>query len=206
MNGVVLCLALIGQAEVTTIIVSEVVDRPATVRLVDATLLRKMWQRSNELRVSRGLKPHVLNERLCAAAQDHANYMTRSGMDHYTNSGPGGRARRYGFRNGVLENIAVGQSSVHSVFNVWINSGGHRSNMMSGTASAGFGVAVDSGGNPYWCAVYGSGGDGDVEVVDDEPVVSNRLDLPEVQAPPEKLTEISVTFNNYNNGRRFRRR
>lgn len=112
--------------------------------------------RNNELRSVRGLRPHVLNAKLCAAAQDHAQFMARSrSMDHYSNGGPSGRAARHGFGAGVRENIAYGYQTVQVVFGVWHGSSGHYANMMSATTDAGFGLAY-GGGTPYWCAVYGT--------------------------------------------------
>jgi uncharacterized protein YkwD len=98
-----------------------------------------------------------LSSRLTAAAQNHANYMARTGsFSHYSNGGPQGRVAMYGFRNGVRENIAMGQPSVDSAFNTWTASGAHYANMMSHSDVAGFGYAVGANGQGYWVAVYGS--------------------------------------------------
>lgn len=180
---------------------------PAPVRLVDHPILRACWTRNCELRTARGLQPHVLNERLCAAAQDHANWMAANhSMQHYSNDGPFGRALRYGFRRGVQENIAYGYGSVDSAFNAWVNSGGHYANMMSGTSSAGFGCAVASNGTLYWCAVYGNSGedaDGDVTIEGDAPTTTAAVELPAVQGPPLELPTVTVTYsNNVASGRR----
>src|SRR3954471_21520315 len=68
-----------------------------------------MLVRNNNIRRRVGLRPHRMNPALTAAAQDHANYMARTGQfSHYTNLGPQGRANKYGFGGGVLENIATG--------------------------------------------------------------------------------------------------
>jgi len=116
-----------------------------------------MLARNNAIRTSRGMRPMILSSRLTAAAQNHANYMARTGgFSHYTNGGPQGRAATHGFRGGVRENIAMGQPSVDSAFAVWTASGGHYANMMSHTDVAGFGYAVGSNGRPYWVAVYGN--------------------------------------------------
>lgn len=122
-----------------------------------AEIQRQCLAKNNELRAARGLRPHVLNTALNAAAQDHAKYMARTGsMGHYSNGGPSGRAARHGFGAGVRENIAYGYQTVQVVFGVWHGSGGHYANMMSATTDAGFGLAYGAGGTPYWCAVYGA--------------------------------------------------
>jgi uncharacterized protein YkwD len=116
-----------------------------------------MLTRNNATRTSRGMRPMILSARLTAAAQNHANYMARTGsFSHYTNGSPQGRVAQYGFRGGVLENIATGQPTVESAFNTWTASGAHYANMMSHSDVAGFGYAVGSNGQAYWVAVYGN--------------------------------------------------
>jgi uncharacterized protein YkwD len=116
-----------------------------------------MLARNNSTRTSRGMRPMSLSARLTAAAQNHANYMARTGsFSHYTNGSPQGRVAAHGFRGGVLENIATGQPSVESAFNTWTASGAHYANMMSHSDVAGFGYAVGANGQAYWVAVYGN--------------------------------------------------
>jgi uncharacterized protein YkwD len=116
-----------------------------------------MLARNNATRTSRGLRAMSLSSRLTAAAQNHANYMARTGsFSHYTNGGPQGRVAAYGFRGGVRENIATGQPSVEGAFNTWTASGAHYANMMSHSDVAGFGYAVGANGQAYWVAVYGN--------------------------------------------------
>jgi uncharacterized protein YkwD len=119
--------------------------------------IMSMLARNNSTRTSRGMRPMSLSARLTAAAQNHANYMARTGsFSHYTNGGPQGRVAAHGFRGGVRENIAMGQPSVESAFNTWTASGAHYANMMSHSDVAGFGYAVGSNGQAYWVAVYGN--------------------------------------------------
>lgn len=122
-----------------------------------------MLRRNNDIRRRAGLFPHRINPALTAAAQDHANYMARTGQfSHYTNGGPQARANRYGFRGGVRENIAYGTTSVDGAFNMWQGSGAHYASIVSGTTEAGFGYAVGSGGQVYWVGVYATPAHGDV--------------------------------------------
>jgi uncharacterized protein YkwD len=121
-----------------------------------------MLRRNNDIRRRAGLFPHRINPALTAAAQDHANYMARTGQfSHYTNGGPQYRANKFGFRGGVLENIAYGTTSVDGAFNMWQGSGAHYASIVSGTTEAGFGYAVGSGGQVYWVGVYASPAQGD---------------------------------------------
>jgi hypothetical protein len=114
-----------------------------------------MLRRNNDVRRRLGLRPHRLNPALTKAAQDHANYMARTAVfDHYANGGPQYRASRYGFRGGVLENIAMGSRSVNSTFAMWEGSSGHYASIVSGTSDAGFGYAISPSGHCYWVGVY----------------------------------------------------
>jgi len=116
-----------------------------------------MLARNNAVRTSRGMRPMILSGRLTAAAQNHANYMARTGsFSHYTNGSPQSRVAANGFRGGVRENIAMGQPTVDSAFSTWTASGAHYANMMSHSDVAGFGYAVGANGQAYWVAVYGN--------------------------------------------------
>ena len=134
-----------------------------------------MLRRNNDIRRRAGLFPHRINPALTAAAQDHANYMARTGQfSHYTNGSPQYRANKFGFRGGVLENIAYGTASVDGAFNMWQGSGAHYSSIVSGTTEAGFGYAVGSGGQVYWVGVYASPAQGDA-IGEAESVVAAAL-------------------------------
>jgi len=72
----------------------------------------------------------------------------------------GDRARQEGYHfKAVAENIAStsGQnSSVATVMNMWMNSPGHRENILNGNYNQiGAAVARASDGTIYWCVVFG---------------------------------------------------
>jgi hypothetical protein len=122
-----------------------------------------MLRRNNSIRRRVGLFPHRINPALTSAAQDHANYMARTGQfSHYTNGGPQYRANKFGFRGGVRENIAYGTATIDGAFNMWQNSGAHYASIVSGTTEAGFGYAVSANGLAYWVGVYATPAQGDV--------------------------------------------
>jgi len=105
-----------------------------------------MLTRNNNIRRRVGLRPHRMNPALAAAAQDHANYMARTGQfSHYTNGSPQSRANKYGFGGGVLENIATG-GGLDNAFAMWQGSGAHYASIVSNTTDAGFGYAVGPNG------------------------------------------------------------
>ena len=135
-----------------------------------------MLRRNNDWRSRIGLRPHRMSPSLTAAAQDHANYMARTrDFNHYSNLGPAGRAVKYGFRGGVLENIAWGYVTIDSAFDGWRFSGGHWANMTSNTTDAGFGYAVSPDGTGYWVAVYGTDPNPVEEAPAKEPEVKQAL-------------------------------
>ena len=54
------------------------------------------------------------------------------------------------------ENIAWNQRSPEQVTNDWMNSPGHRENIMNRNFNyIGFGVAYNERNEPYWCTVFG---------------------------------------------------
>jgi hypothetical protein len=121
-----------------------------------------MLIRSNNIRRRAGLFPHRMNPALTAAAQDHANFMARTGQfSHYVNGGHQYRANKYGFRGGVRENIAMNGGGLDSAFSMWQASGAHYASIVSGTTDAGFGYAVSPGGAVYYVGVYGTPPNGD---------------------------------------------
>ena len=57
------------------------------------------------------------------------------------------------------ENVAYGYGSVAAVMSAWMNSSGHRANILSSSfAHVGVGRADASNGTPYWTQDFGRGG------------------------------------------------
>ncbi|HEY2410991.1 MAG TPA: CAP domain-containing protein [Pirellulaceae bacterium] len=151
-----------------------------------------MLTRNNNIRRRNGLRPHRMNPALAAAAQDHANYMARTGQfSHYTNGSPQSRANKYGFGGGVLENIATG-GGPDTAFSMWQNSGAHYASIVSNTADAGFGYAVGPGGATYFVGIYGTGSPGAGET---EEQIAQYLEE-EKAAAAEKLAAEKLAAEN----------
>ena len=132
-----------------------------------------MLRRNNDVRRRLGLRPHRINPTLTKAAQDQANYMAQTGQfSHYVNGSPQSRASKYGFRGGVLENIACGTRSVSSTFGMWEGSGGHYASIVSGTTDAGFGYAIAPNGQCYWVGMYSNPAKGDAAGETEEQVAA----------------------------------
>jgi uncharacterized protein YkwD len=103
------------------------------------------------------------NSRLMRAAQIHAEQMARAGrMEHLLRDANYPRAEdrlaAAGYRwRAFGENVAQGQSSAAEVVNSWMQSRGHRKNILNEIyTELGVGYAVDRAGRPYFVQVFGS--------------------------------------------------
>ncbi|MEL6958633.1 MAG: CAP domain-containing protein [Pseudomonadota bacterium] len=113
----------------------------------------------NAARQSNGLPPLQYDRRLGQAAMVHACDMQVNGFfDHKGSDGSNShiRAERAGFRScQTSENIAFGYPTAQIVVDGWMNSAGHRRNMLStGVNTFGIGLAYAPGG-PYAVLVLG---------------------------------------------------
>ncbi len=101
----------------------------------------KALQAVNAFRTANGLKPLVLDERLCqAAAMQSKAQAERSWIGHY---GPDGS-----------ENVASGQKSFADALQFWEQSSGHRTNLLRANVTAiGVAMAKTKSGHPYWTLV-----------------------------------------------------
>ena len=110
----------------------------------------------NQNRSSSGLHSLRLDADLCAAAQIRANEIVSS----FSHTRPDGRKFSTVLTdNGIRftaagENIAWGQTSPSQVMNAWMNSDGHRANIMNSTYTK-LGVGhVTVGGRQYWVQLF----------------------------------------------------
>ncbi|RLN63433.1 hypothetical protein BBP00_00004171 [Phytophthora kernoviae] len=93
-----------------------------------------MLDRVNEERAAQGLTALCLNSKLQEAAQSHSDdqaandFMSHTGSDDSTMSERVSDAD-YDW-NGVAENVAAGQVDVVEVMDSWMNSEGHRHNIL----------------------------------------------------------------------------
>lgn len=119
----------------------------------------------NAARREQGLKPVVANSDLDAAAQRHAeDQLQRGYYDHVSPEGstPAERALRAGYRRkkGIAENIAKGLFTPAEAVERWLESSGHRSNILRRTAEAtGLGVAIgesEEGLEILWVQMFGT--------------------------------------------------
>ena len=113
--------------------------------------LRSLLKLHNDQRKLEGLPALELDEALCQYAQNHAEWMAQNqSMTHSNVNALLGKFSTAG------ENIAYNQQTENDVMNDWMNSSGHRANIMSTNFSkVGFGVARNNG-QPYWCTCFGT--------------------------------------------------
>ncbi|MEE4590390.1 CAP domain-containing protein [Streptomyces sp. DSM 41524] len=116
---------------------------------------------TNAERAAARLAPLAPDPRLTAAAQAHSDDMVA--RDFYSHTGPEGhqpwdRARAAGATHrGIGENIACGQRSPEEVVRGWMNSPGHRANILKPDFThIGVGHATGSRAGTYWTQVFGA--------------------------------------------------
>jgi hypothetical protein len=116
----------------------------------------------NKERTRRGLKPLGIDPKLTKCAQQHSDDQARRRkMSHNGSNGssPSQRVKKSGYNyRSTGENVAYGQRSMEAVMKDWMNSPGHRRNILDPKfTSFGSGVAY-SGSTPYYTQDFGSDG------------------------------------------------
>ncbi|MFD9903414.1 sigma-70 family RNA polymerase sigma factor [Streptomyces sp. NPDC059063] len=116
----------------------------------------------NAERRKAGCGPLTQNSRLATAAQRHsADMRARNYFDHTSPDGtdPGQRITAAGYKWSTYgENIARGQQTASSVMKSWMNSEGHRANILNCSFKE-LGVGIEKGsGGPWWTQNFGARG------------------------------------------------
>ncbi len=102
----------------------------------------RVIERTNSQRIRHGLRPLRVDNRLVNSARRHAAWMTNSRSLTHTSAA-------------VAENIAMGQNSSSEVINAWMNSSGHRANILNpGYTRIGVAAYVTPSGTIYWCQQF----------------------------------------------------
>lgn len=125
----------------------------------------ELLRRINDARQAEGLAPLSFSNTLSRAAQVHVrdivehNYsLTHIGSD---GSSVRDRAEREGYPSRYVgENVAAGNDSVEDTFDQWMNSTGHRDNILSlNYTQIGIGYYLNAPNTTYdhyWVTVFGS--------------------------------------------------
>ena len=105
----------------------------------------------NKQRCLKNFDQFEIDEKLMAQAQKHAEWMAgRNNLKHSDISVLMGKYHTAG------ENIAWNQQDEEEVTKDWMNSSGHRANILNRSyTKVGFGVASAKDGSLYWCTVFG---------------------------------------------------
>ncbi|MFD5102124.1 sigma-70 family RNA polymerase sigma factor [Streptomyces albidochromogenes] len=114
----------------------------------------------NTERGKNGCGPVSQNSRLDTAAQRHSADMAARDFFDHTNpdgAGPGERVTDAGYAWSTYgENIAMGQRTPAQVMESWMNSSGHRANILNCSFKE-IGVGMhDASGGPWWTQVFGA--------------------------------------------------
>ncbi len=114
---------------------------------------------TNQERADAGCKALKLDSKLTKAAQSHSEDMAKNNyFDHNSQDGrsPFDRMSDAGYKfSAAAENIAMGQQTPAAVMDAWMNSPGHKANILNcDYTEMGLGYAVGNG-SPYWTQDFG---------------------------------------------------
>ncbi|MFE9880742.1 sigma-70 family RNA polymerase sigma factor [Streptomyces sp. NPDC005784] len=109
----------------------------------------------NKERAAAGCGPLTEDTQLEEAARAHSDDM--AARDFFDHTNPGQRITAAGYRWSTYgENIAMGQQTPQAVMDSWMNSPGHRANILNRSfKNIGVGVHKGSGG-PWWTQDFGA--------------------------------------------------
>jgi uncharacterized protein YkwD len=123
---------------------------------------QEMVTLTNAERNRSGLALFTASPRLMQAAQIHAEQMVAVGQMAHVLPGarypePEDRLAAVGYHwQAFAENVAYGQSNPAAAVSSWMNSSGHRANILNSTLiELGTGFARDASGRPYYVQVFG---------------------------------------------------
>lgn len=127
-----------------------------------STIEQQIVDLTNRQRQANGLAPLEVNFELARAAQQHSQNMARvEEMAHELNGvtlpNPGTRIDYVGYHwTSWGENVAYNYRSATSVVTAWMNSAGHRANILNANfTQIGVGVRSSASGEPYFTQVFG---------------------------------------------------
>jgi len=123
-------------------------------------LNRRLLEAHNKVRAEDERPPLAIDAKLTEAARRHAADMAEhEKMSHDGSDGstPDERVKRAGYHFiRTAENVAEGQQDVDQVLEAWMNSPGHKANILGPYSQMGAGRAIDDSGAPYWCVCFGT--------------------------------------------------
>lgn len=125
----------------------------------DSAAAAEVLRLVNVERAAAGCAPVTANPVLGEAARAHSQDMADQGYFSHTSldgRSPWDRLEAAGYSDGSGENIAAGQSTAQDVMSSWMNSEGHRSNILNcGSTTMGVGIGHGGSYGIYWTQVFG---------------------------------------------------
>ncbi|MEV0895201.1 CAP domain-containing protein [Actinoplanes sp. NPDC049802] len=125
----------------------------------EQTLQTEVNRLINIERGNNGCAALTVNDQLTAAARGHSAWMAQTGTFSHTGSGGSTFATRVkaaGYAQPSAENIAYGYRTAAEVVNGWMNSSGHRANIVNcKSKTVGVGVVFSADGTPYYTQNFG---------------------------------------------------
>jgi uncharacterized protein YkwD len=113
-------------------------ETPPALHPIEARIIEK----TNSERARHGLSPLSVDPTLVSSARKHAAWMTNNRSMTHTSAPVG-------------ENIAMGQHSSGEVLNAWMNSSGHRANILNpGYRRIGVAAYQTPEGTIFWCQQF----------------------------------------------------
>ena len=114
--------------------------------------LKLLLKLHNEQRELKGRSGFVIDPYLCDYAQKHSDWMAEKNRLKHSDIGV-----LLGKYSNVGENIAWNQRTEVEVVDGWMNSYGHRMNIMNCSFNKiGFGLSYNDKKEPYWCTCFGN--------------------------------------------------
>ncbi len=122
---------------------------------------REIFDLANSVRARLGMKLFKWDDKAASCARKHSEDMAMNNYFSHTNTkgkSPFDRMKDEGIKYVMAsENIAMGQMSGIYAHETWMNSSGHRSNILGNCANLGIGVYIGSGNKIYYTQNFYTG-------------------------------------------------
>ncbi len=142
--------------ETTTQVTTEATTESTTAD-TNNSIAKSLLALVNQARAENGLSALSLNDSLSAVAQKKAEDMKNNNYFSHTSptyGSPFDMIKNAGISyRSAGENIAMGQKTAEAVFNAWMNSSGHRANILSSKFTQ-MGIGVTDGSARYWSQMF----------------------------------------------------
>lgn len=120
---------------------------------------RQVVELVNAERAKNGLSPLTLDSSVSKVARVKSQDMATNNYFSHTSptyGGAGNMLKQFGIKYTAYgENIASGQKTPQQVVSAWMNSSGHRANILSSSfTKIGVGYATNSSGKAYWTQMF----------------------------------------------------